>query len=676
MKIHYSPFFDGKAYISYADRPNGGLLGECAENSIGLLQRLELVAGLSYPDEVDEELRSEAYYSVLSETIEEEDQVYKSFLIDKNSTVEKLKYRVTSELLTWRDQLILAGWDTVSELPGKLKIIYKAEKKISTSNIIRKGIADRWTALYSHIEVLKAADIEIQVHCPKILIPGAISKVIDRFEASYPEVKPVDLLKERCSILKFKEVTDAYEWLAIQEVKEGQVIACREDIRLDSMLRSFNKPTSVDKTMAGSHHVVNDVRCLLDSPKSLIWLDCNGDYGFTYPYSFLDCSEQDAVTFIPSKDDMLIAVNFSIIDTLNRIEDVILVKSLFDNGTALTEHPMVSTVLYSGKENSTDSLPFQTNEFQMREPRKEFIFIQNQKNEYDLGGVSAYVGGSRISQSSLEKLIETPFDYVVEKEADMYETIASNINIEKGKLAHSVIELMVKDYGEVRPECFYEELDKAVSLAKERHEAKELLNSANRFVYEDFIKTLCNSTYTLSTIIKEQKLTPVGCEIKIEGELDPFGNSIAIIDMLLKKSDREYVIFDFKNSSSDFYYKKFEANGSVQLEFYREIFDKLGSQGCAEKKEIPSDARVVAVGYYQFPLETLYVPEGKFGSDVLEGNHITAIALDSEVAYTNLLEHIHDEYNCRIEEFRHGIIKTGDLDTPFRNHIVLKNLLR
>lgn len=676
MKIHYSPFINGKAYIDYASRPNGGLLGECAENSIGLLHRLELIAGLSYPDEVDEEMRAEVYFDVLSKAIKEDDAIYNSFCIDLNEKNDNLKYRVTREILQWRDQLILAGWDMKTSLPGKLSVISEAEKLIDSNNVIKSGEADRWTDLYTHIDTLLAADIDIEVHCPKILVPTAISKVLDRFGVSYPEVKQLELIKEKCKVLKFKELTDAYEWLALQDVKEGQIIACKDDIRLDSTFRSLNRPTSVEKTMTGSHHVVNDIRCMLDSPKSLIWLDCNGDYGFTYPYFFLGKSEQDALSFIPSKEDMLLAINFSIVDTLNRIENVTLVKSLFDNGTALTEHPMVSTVLYSGKENSTDDLPFETNEFKMTEPRKEYIFSQNQKTEYDLDGVAANVGGSRISQSSLETMIENPFDYVVEKEANMYETIASNINIEKGKLAHSIIENMIKDHGKVSPDAFDEVLKTAVELAKESHDAKELLNPANRFVYEDFIKTIRSSTYTLSSIIEEQNLIPVGCEIKIEGELEPFGNSIAYIDMLLKKSEKEYVIFDFKYSSSDFHYKKFETNESIQLEFYREIFDKLGSKGCEGHKDIPSDARIVAVGYYQFPLETLYVPEGRLGSDVLHGNHITAIELDTENACADLLEYMHKEYNDRIEEFSRGIIKTGDTDSPFKNHIVLKNQLR
>lgn len=134
-----------------------------------------------------------------------------------------------------------------TSLPGKLSVISEAEKLIDSNNVIKSGEADRWTDLYVHIDTLLAADIDIEVHCPKILVPAAISKVLDRFGVSYPEVKQLELIKEKCKVLKFRELTDAYEWLALQDVKEGQIIACKDDIRLDSTFRSLNRPTSVER---------------------------------------------------------------------------------------------------------------------------------------------------------------------------------------------------------------------------------------------------------------------------------------------------------------------------------------------------------------------------------------------------------------------------------------------
>ena len=102
MKIHYSPYFDGDHYIDFQLRKNL-LIDELVVGNSGLLSELELRGGFSCECLSGIE-RQANYYNAVKLVAEAQKDCFikKSFQIDE--------YGVASELMRWRDELILAGW--------------------------------------------------------------------------------------------------------------------------------------------------------------------------------------------------------------------------------------------------------------------------------------------------------------------------------------------------------------------------------------------------------------------------------------------------------------------------------------------------------------------------------------------------------------------------------------
>ncbi len=678
MKIYYSPFFNGLTFIDY-DKHKGGLLGEAVESTAGLLGRLELLAGLSYPEEVNETLRQQEYYELLEEIIPAEgDPLSESFGIDRQD-VEASKeketqplYRVTAELLKWRDRLIMAGWNGETLPEGRLKNLEKAEEKLrkkekqlGRKSVIGRGVADRWRALLEqkYLDRLRKADVVIEVCYPSVLIDKLVVKVIGGVNRGKDVPAKHDdadetLKPEHCTVLTVDEQYQAYEWLTKREPRAKEVVVCRDAQRLDSVLRCHNKPVAGEDPQTSGHHVVNDIRCMLDVPESLVWLDCSGDYGLQYPFDFMTEDERQFVVktlHLLSREDMLVAVAQVMIRTLNQVPGaVILVKADYDVGAALTEHPLVATLLYNKDagakcEKAVYDIP-------LGDERKETRF--SRKTYYEVG-IDARVRDLTASYSSLDQLIQSPFDYVVEREAGLREPInQSDLVTTEGNVAHQVVQFMHED-GELMSEKSDEAFEKALEQALKEDESKLLSQAENQFELETFKKILKDSIEVLKEIIAENELIPVHCEYSIpEGddksfELDVFGKSKAYLDMLLKDKEGNSYIFDFKFSRSDRYSQKLEQNKSVQFVFYEEIFEQWNKQ---EKKHGP----LRAMGYYLFPLGTLFVPEGEKGSKWLKGKHVQAVPLDDKEHLKDALQALRNSYKYRMKELASGKIEEGE----------------
>lgn len=177
MKIHYSPYYNGKAYVGR------DLLGECLLETCGLLDRLELICGLTQ-DDVDETQRAQEYLEALLEVAQNHKTYQASLKIDQNDLTahpEKPALKAATELLRWRDQLILASWDRQSSLPSpKLALLADAETKLNAQGMVRRGSADRWLALGGHLSLLANAKLQIEVDCPRVLIPLRVADIIER----------------------------------------------------------------------------------------------------------------------------------------------------------------------------------------------------------------------------------------------------------------------------------------------------------------------------------------------------------------------------------------------------------------------------------------------------------------------------------------------------------------
>lgn len=650
MVIHFSPYYSGKAYVDYCLH-RGGLFDESIDSTSGLLSRLELLLGISWPDVIDERVRITAYYEAIDKVICTEDAFYRSFQIDREEAqlpVERRHYRVSTELLAWRDALILAGWDGLAVLPKRLSLLGRAERVVRDTNCLSSGLADRWKGLCGKTEQLKES-VHVRLHCPMVLIPSTVLRAISPLleEPVDQELTSSQLDRSRCRILQFDEQTEAYEWIAKENPTPDTLVVCRDGQRLDSVLRCMGAQVAAGRTQAEAHLVVEDVRCMLDGPKHLVWLDCTGDYGFCYPYHFLSREEIETVNDIAninihSQEKMLDAVQGHIQSCLNMVhEDITLVYAKTDLGQILPEHPIMAALLHDAKKESqlTPSTP--TLEIEKQEEKDVISFVGS--SELCVGRNVA-IGPKTMSYSSLDKLVQSPFNYAVEKYCEMREEGDADLQTEKGNVAHKVVQLMV-EAGGLNIEGLETFLQEAIE-----EEGNYLKLEEYRFERENFAFFLKQSITSLKEIIESQKLEIVKSEKTIEGKLDDFGPSIAKIDLLLKDQSKEdeYVIFDFKYSDSDYNPNKLQENKSVQFAFYQKIFDKCSDMG-----------KVVAMGYYLLPLGTLFVPEGEMGSDRLSGKGIQVVPR-SATALDNPLAMLKQSYDFRMKQLEEGRIEEGE----------------
>ena len=345
----------------------------------------------------------------------------------------------------------------------------------------------------------------------------------------------------------------------------------------------------------------------LDSvPGRIVWLDCCGEGTEKYPFDFLTKLEADAVSEkkgIISREDYARLTQQAVLRTVEACPDVTLFSPSFDMGEILTEHPVVTSYRMKGVKETPFSITRHEGPKTSFRPRCEMELGQDLWGDFS----------RRDSQSSIEKLIEYPFDYVTDYVLQLYDSSdlqLQDVRIVKGLVAHLFVERLVKDCGEKLENMkklldteFDDRFDEAV-----RRKGLVLNLRENRTELVIFRKTLQESVQTLIGILWDNALTPIECESSFEEGFaldDPIGEFGGSVDFITRRQDGSLVVIDFKWSESSFYAGKLKDNTAIQLELYRVAVEKR------EKK------KVSAVGYYLFPKKTLYTCQNLEGKDVV-----------------------------------------------------------
>ena len=376
-------------------------------------------------------------------------------------------------------------------------------------------------------------------------------------------------------------------------------------------------------------------------PKRIVWLDCSGDGETKYPFDFLTKLEMNAIAEkkgIISREEHSRLIQQSAIRIMEACPDVTIFSPSFDMGSILAEHPVVTSYKMKRiKETHLSITRYQGQKASFR-PRCELTVKEDL-----LGGFSR-----RESQSSIEKLIEYPFDYVTDYVLQMYDSSdlqLKDLKTVKGIVAHSFVEKLVKDCGENLAEMqtlFNNEFERRLNEAVHRNGLVMDLNE-NRTEMGIFKKTLKESVQTLIDILKENKLTPVECESGFDEGFaldDPFGEFGGSVDFITRTHEGCFVIIDFKWSESSYYADKLKNNTSIQLELYRLAVEKREGK------------TVSAVGYYLFPKKKLYTCQNLKGSSVVQ---VKADPLDS-----SLVDIIANSIEFRKKQLANGILEMAE----------------
>ena len=149
ITIHFSPEYDTGVWSGDPARGQGKL-GESYTGPMGLLSQLEVRLGLTAPDKSSVEMLA-AYLKAAQKAVAQAPDIF------FKESLELSPLATAEELLTWRDELILAGWSKDVVIPEKLtsgaKAILEGLSKVEC--FIPNGIgttSERWRGLISTLE--------------------------------------------------------------------------------------------------------------------------------------------------------------------------------------------------------------------------------------------------------------------------------------------------------------------------------------------------------------------------------------------------------------------------------------------------------------------------------------------------------------------------------------------
>lgn len=401
-----------------------------------------------------------------------------------------------------------------------------------------------------------------------------------------------------------------------------------------------------------SPDTVSSISQLADDVNKVCWLGCVGGDFPAYPFDFLNTSElasfEESGILIPSKSTFYAQHHNLELDGLKHVKELILVTWEYDSNARQEEHPLITELKHRYKDKwetrvIVDAVP------NLEEETGQITVLEPHGN-YQLSKELKEIRREKESYTSIGTLIQHPFDYTMVHLLKLREPQVGqlpDLDTTKGLVAHLFVEKLFETFGgNMADEYMKMDQDDIKKMMGEAIQQKGaiLLLPEYKLERQQFEGILQKSVTVLAGIIQNLGLEPIGSEVEINVDLDTIGAFYGSVDMVLKDSNGNLVIFDFKWSESKGFRKKLEENKSIQLELYRKAAQKhYGSQ-------------IVGVAYYLFPMMTM------FTSDFSESRHIRRVKVKTEAASNDLFEEIQNSYRYRRDELDHGFIEDGEME--------------
>lgn len=400
----------------------------------------------------------------------------------------------------------------------------------------------------------------------------------------------------------------------------------------------------------GSLNVTDAVTNLYTPPQTLYW-DCTmTEYRFSHELDFLSPQEADILkksgVELADRETLLRTQRELALGALSKVlGHIVLLECEVKGGDVTMEDPVATELRFGGELSAQRQTP---EEHDMEEKTVEAE--SDKKGEYAVDVISFKRDSE--SYSSLDELIQRPFDYVMDYilQLKQYGKAAmDDPDTMKGHVAHAYVELLTNQSGRdvsVMRTIHNSQFDTNLNHLAETRGALLLLEE-NELDFKRFKSLLQKSVDVLLDIIEQSNLTIVGSEQKYEAEIPDIGKMNATIDYVLKDLDGNYVIIDFKWSESRYYKKKLEQNDALQLAVYRAVLEKyLEDQG--------SSAKVSFLGYYVLPRHTLYTLSNTLK---YSGKNIEEAVSDND---NDLMQLARNSYVFRMKQLASGIIEEGE----------------
>lgn len=487
-------------------------------------------------------------------------------------------------------------------LPGKLA------SALSRALLDDNGVGEKWdAALNAHPEGRERAetfllalmgnrsDPSIPTDLAKTWCKAVIQWTEARLRDDKHPVQPVD-------IPQFSALASSCRGMLRLLDYEG---ATMDQTKFSNIVKSLYDSVSIrtDDAEVFSFDTVSSPAAILSTPRRLVWLNCNGVLDASWPFAFLTSREVEALegmgVKVPAKD-LYFRYGFSLVtDLLSRVDDIILVRSEYDCGEALREHPAVTLALQAEIPEKVCSSPEYAGPLHPIVSRESFLMGQDVLGKFK----------RRESVSSIEELIDNPADYYLEyvlKLKDIKDLALADIIPARGLVAHLAFENLMKDGNKDVKQMLHlvnaKDFPERVRVAAACKGANLLLGE-NEVDFEGFVVTLRDSFNVLLGILESSGLEPCETEFSLVDKNDKganlggaIGEVAGFVDLVAKKKgENNYVVIDLKypKGSGSYYIDKLRKDESIQLEIYSLALAKLGKP-------------VVATAYYLMPLKELH----------------------------------------------------------------------
>jgi len=402
------------------------------------------------------------------------------------------------------------------------------------------------------------------------------------------------------------------------------------------------------KARKGSINVTDSVTNLHTAPDTLYW-DCTmKEYKFQHELDFLNPGEADILKDnnieVPDRETLLKAKREMMLSALSKVKDrIVMLECDVIGGAIPIEDPVATELRLGGKLAVQQQSP-------QRHDREEKPVEAASTKQYEYKVDSINFKRESESYSSLDELIQRPFDYVMDYILCLKEygkAAMDDMDTLKGHLAHAYVEMLTEE-GERRVssmrQMHYNQFDEKLNFLAETRGTLLLLEE-NELEFKRFKSLLKKSVDILLDIIEQNRLDIIGPEQKYEVEIPVIGKMNATIDYVLTDLDGNYVILDFKWSEGQTYKKKLEENDALQLAVYRAILEQY-------LKDIGDPHKVSFMGYYVLPRHTLYT--------VYETMHHHNIEVVNTEMDSDLMRLAVNSYTYRMEQLKNGVIEEGE----------------
>ncbi len=433
---------------------------------------------------------------------------------------------------------------------------------------------------------------------------------------------------------------------------------------LELLIGKINEPLNVKiyREQRNSTIVIQRPGQLISNTEQLIWLDFYNHNIVPEYYSFLN--EQESTDLKKNGLDIW-DKEFQAAGVLNEYKKailytndrVVLVKVEKHADEDTQEHPLFSYM--KANIDNLEEITFQPEKSWKDEMFSSLGFIKPELEEViqvSLPGAKAvheFTSGNLVklreteSYSSLEKLIDFPFDWVFEYIAEIRPGKLLNpedIQTLKGKVAHSFIEELFTKSGKnlaSAKEFLKNDFEEMFYKSSESYGAQLLLEQ-HKFEYTLFKAKLKASVIILLDLIEVNSLEIDEMEFKTEESPGILNNQkfIAFIDLLLKNSKGNYIVFDLKWTRSDEKYRKMITNSrAIQLALYKSLLNKSGKN-------------VDKLAYYSLASGKLITSYDFSGDNIIRVN-------DAE-SEENTLVRLENSVLFRLQQIQNGIIEESE----------------